>query len=56
MSPADILAIIAAAQQLVSIAVKQRELLQQSDQASVDAALATLRATSDAMHENAQKI
>lgn len=56
MDAQTILAIIAAAQQLVEIAIKQKALLETTDQASVDAALASLRATSDALHEASQSL
>lgn len=56
MNPETIIAIITAAQQLIDIAMKEKALLAAQDQASVDTALATLRANSDAMHIAAQSI
>lgn len=56
MDPATIITIITAAEQLIKIAVEQKALLASKDQASVDAALTSLRATSDGLHAAAQSI
>lgn len=56
MSVTDILAILNAAQQLVQIAINEKRLLESNDLATVNAALASLQATSDAMHQAAQSI
>ena len=56
MDAATIITILEAAEKLVAVAVQQKALLDASDQASVDAALASLRSTSDALHSAAQSI